>query len=370
MTDAFVGWWEAWINIWSPHSTTKGACSAGDFPSTADVAAAQAEVEQASRLILQTLQEVDADGEHRVVFQDYVNPMPKEFDRKFHDERGRRDTRDKFRSLARERYAAGCPVHRSMLPLAHDMSERLGGMIGNVHDRMLREYPGADLVYLNVQQAFDGARLCETADSPANALHTPTRAVTSSDGHVQETLDGNKHAVKRLFDNCTDHFQRCQESWHPNAAGHAILGQCLSAAWGAPTTLVDCSRHASGQIVTQMKSPSVSVSMSGRVHQTLGQRGEDVLSISASYNSSLLNAPGLSIQSTEVTARAYNTFGISFATRHSSSGTYSYRIPCEATTVHLAVTVRLTLTDGQVVTGQSAYVKNVSGCGGGDIPIE
>ena len=361
LTDAFTGWWEPWINIWAPHSTTKGTCGRGDFPNASAVAEAEAELASTVREILDVLDEIDADGTHRVVIQDYVNPMPQEFHRNFHEQNGRRDTRDKFRALARERYAAGCPIHRGALPLAHDLSEDLGTIVENVHDQMLREYPGADLVYLNVQKAFDGARLCETAASPTGALHTPTRAVTSQDGHVQHTLEGNKLDVKKLFENCMTHFQRCQETWHPNAAGHAVLGQCLTAAWRSATPLVDCSRSG-GQVRATSKAPSVNVDLSARVIETLDRRGGAVLEVSGSYSARLNNAPGLSVRSVRVTATDRSAARLPSKT--SMSGTYTYRLRCQPTTINLRVSVELTLSDGQIVNGSGSYRREVSNCGG------
>lgn len=367
LTDAFTGWWEPWINIWSPHATTTGACGAGDFPDAADIARAEADLAAASRLILHTLDQIDADGQHRVVFQDYVNPLPEDFDVKFHTEDGRSDTRDKFRSLARERYAAGCPVHRGTLRHAHDMSENLGAMISRVHDGMLREFPGSDLVYLDVQQAFDGARLCETTGSPVGALHSPTRAITNSTGRVQQTLDGDKLDVRDLFENCTDYFQRCQEAWHPNSNGHAVLGRCLTAAWTATAPLVDCRRLGDGRIVTDQKLPSVDVSLSGRVQQSLDRTGMPILAVSASYSAKLQNAPGLSITGVRVTATSVNNGSLPAKT--SMSGTYSYDVRCSATQINLRVSVRVTLSDGSVASGGSTFSRNVSDCGGSDIPI-
>ena len=367
LTDAFTGWWEPWVNIWSPHATTTGACGAGDFPNAAAVARAEGEVAAASRQILNTLAAIDPDGQHRVVFQDYINPLPKEFDRKFHDEDGRRDTRDKFRNLARERYAAGCPVHRGTLTHAHAMSEALGRMVGNVHATMAREYPGADLVYLNVQRSFDGARLCETSASPTNALHAPTRAVTSQTGHVQATLDGNKSDVKKLFENCTTYFQRCQEIWHPNPAGHAVLGQCLSAAWTSTGRLVDCQRRSNGQIVSTTKQPTVYVSLSGGVQGSLNPRtGLPTLVVNMSYHSTLRDAPGLSVVSTQVNAVSQNAGRL--PSRTSMSGTYDYRVGCDATGINLRITVTATLSDGSRASGTASYVHDVSDCGGPGVP--
>lgn len=367
LTDAFTGWWEPWVNIWSPHATTTGACGAGDFPSSSTLARAEDEVAASMRLILDTLRQIDPDGQHRVVLQDYVNPLPQEFHRDFHDESGRRDSRDKFRDLARERYAAGCPVHRGTLRHAHNMSESLGRMVGNVQSRMLREYPGADIVYLNVQRAFDGARLCEIASSPSGTLHAPTRAITNSTGRIQHTLDGNKSDVKKLFENCTNYFQRCQEIWHPNRAGHAVLGQCLTAAWRASASLVQCSRRSNGQIVSAELRPTIDLSLYGRVEQGLTRTGEAILHVSASYSASLKNAPGLSVSSVSVTASSRNVGSV--GTRRSTSGTFNYSVRCSATSISLTVTISATLSDGSTVRDTATFNQALRDCGGPGVPI-
>ncbi len=361
LTDAFTGWWEGWINIFSPHATTTGACGASDFPNRDALARAEADVLASGRLILNTLAAIDADGEHRVVFQDYVNPLPADFASRFHEEDGRRDTRDKFRSLARERYAAGCPVHRGTLPHAQSMSQGLGTMVRNVHDRLRVEFPTADLVYLDVQRAFDGARLCEIDSSPAGALHAPTRAVTSADGRVQHTLDGNKLDVRDLFENCTSHFQRCQEIWHPNAAGHGVLGRCLSAAWTTTAPLVDCARQANGQITTTVQQPVLHVNASGHSIGGGGRSGQGSLRVSASYDVSLRDAPGLTI--TAVTVNAWGSSG-ALEQKTTLAGSYTYTTPCVPGTVGVTLTVSATLSDGSTLAGSGSSTHEVPDCDG------
>ena len=44
------------------------------------------------------------------------------------------------------------------------------------------------------------------------------------------------------------YFQTCQESWHPNTAGHGVLAQCLSGAATTATRAVRCTRAPSGAI--------------------------------------------------------------------------------------------------------------------------
>jgi hypothetical protein len=184
-----------------------------------------------------------------VVFQDYTNPLPAELESSLYEEDGRADDRDKFRALGAERYRAGCPIHRASLAPGHTFSAGLGTLVAGVHATVSAEFPGQDLVYLNVQSAFDGARLCERTGSPGNALATPIRLQDGPSGVFLTDLAGfDKLDIQRIANACVTYFQTCQESWHPNAAGHAVLGQCLSGAAVTASRAVRCTRSASGAI--------------------------------------------------------------------------------------------------------------------------
>jgi lysophospholipase L1-like esterase len=252
VADGYIGWWEFWVPIinWITGATSpESPCTANDLATPQELAAAQAETTAALRSLVQVLDEVDADGQHRIVLQDYTNPLPPEYDSKFHKEDGRTDTRDKFRDLVRERYAGGCPAHRASLGPAHQFSQGLGTLVQGAHATLRAENPTKDLVYLNVQRAFDGARLCETAASPAGALATPVRLMDEAGGaptgvHLTSINGTDKLDIARIQGVCTSWFQTCQESWHPNAQGHAVLGQCLAAAVSAVNDdRIDCVRN-------------------------------------------------------------------------------------------------------------------------------
>jgi lysophospholipase L1-like esterase len=259
VADGFIGWWEFWVPLinWLTGSTSpEDPCTAADLATAPELAAAQAETTAALRQLVQVLAEVDADGQHRIVLQDYTNPLPPDYLSQFRTEDGRDDTRDKFRELVRERYAAGCPAHRASLGPAHQFSQGLGTLVQGAHATLRAEFPGVDLVYLNVQRAFDGARLCEVTSSPSGALATPIRLMDAArDGtptgvHLTSINGFDKLDIARVQGVCSDYFQTCQESWHPNAAGHAVLGQCLAAAAVAVNDdRVDCVRNpATGSI--------------------------------------------------------------------------------------------------------------------------
>ncbi|WP_027660503.1 SGNH/GDSL hydrolase family protein [Salinispora fenicalii] len=246
IADAWIGWWEFWAEPWA---VEQDPCSDADLATAAELAAATAETSAAVQQVLSTLAEVDADGEHRVVLQDYTNPLPEELAQAYWTEDNRDDTRDKFRDLGRERYAAGCPIHRASLAPGHRFSQGLGSMVSQVHTDVTAEFPNADVVLLNVQQAFDGARLCETTDGPHQALATAVRLMDGPSGTYVTSLEGaNKLDISRIANTCVDYFQTCQESWHPNAAGHLALGQCLTGAATTNSREVSCVRSPNGTI--------------------------------------------------------------------------------------------------------------------------
>ena len=234
VADAWTGWWEFWAYIGGP--VPQEPCTASDLATPAQFTSAQTETASAVREILRTLDEIDADGVHRVVFQDYTNPLPFDLESTLHTEDGRADDRDKFRALGAERYRAGCPIHRASLAAGHTFSAGLGTLVSGVHATMSTEFPADDLVYLNVQRAFDGARLCERTGSPGNALATPIRLQDGPTGVFLTDLAGyDKIAIQRIANSCVTSFQTCQESWHPNAAGHRVLAQCLAGAFRPPS---------------------------------------------------------------------------------------------------------------------------------------
>ncbi|MCM0677007.1 hypothetical protein NCC78_20280 [Micromonospora phytophila] len=249
IADAWTGWWEFWAYLNGP--VPQEPCTDADLATAAQFSAATAETTTAVRQILTTLGQIDADGQHRVVFQDYTNPLPFDLDPKFHTEDSRDDTRDKFRALGAERYAGGCPIHRASLLPGHRFSQGLGTLVRSTRDTLAAEFPGADLVHLNVQRAFDGARLCESATSPTGTLATPIRLQDNPNGVFVTDLSGyDKIAVQRIANTCVTYFQTCQESWHPNAAGHQVLGQCLTGAATTAARAVTCTRAPDGSITT------------------------------------------------------------------------------------------------------------------------
>ncbi|KKK06845.1 hypothetical protein [Micromonospora sp. HK10] len=247
IADAWTGWWEFWAYLGGP--VEQEPCSDADLATAAQFSAATAETTAAVRQILTTLDQIDADGQHRVVFQDYTNPLPTDLASVYWDEDSRDDTRDKFRALGAERYAAGCPIHRASLAPGQRFSQGLGTMVSSVRTSLAGEFPQADLVYLNVQRAFDGARLCESSGSPGNALATPIRLMDGPTGTFVTSLSGyDKLDIQRIANACGTYFQTCQESWHPSAAGHRVLGTCLSGAATTAARTVSCVRSSNGTI--------------------------------------------------------------------------------------------------------------------------
>lgn len=248
IADAWTGWWEFWAYLGG--EVPQEPCTVSDLASDAEVATATTETTIALRQILDTLTQIDADGVHRVVLQTYTNPLPLDVAPQYRDEDNRTDTRDKFRALGAERYAAGCPIHRASLAPGHVFSQNLGSLVKNAYTTLVAERPTADLRVLDVQKAFDGARLCENPGSPTDTLATPVRVQDGPSGTFVTSLSGwDKIGVQRAANTCVTYFQTCQESWHPNTAGHAVLGQCLTGALTtASRTIVTCARNANGTL--------------------------------------------------------------------------------------------------------------------------
>lgn len=251
--DGYTGWWEVWIDLlnWITGAELNEApCTDADLATPEQLAAAQADTTAAVRQVLDVLDEVDADGRHRVVLQDYINPLAPSYAEEYLTEDGRDDERDKYRALVDERYAAGCPADVASLAPAHRFSQGLGALVAGVAGTLQAERPGVDLIYLNVQGAFDGARLCEQPGSPGTALATPLRVMDGPTGvKVESFTPFDKLDIKRVTDTCSDYYQTCQESWHPSVSGHQVLGRCLAAAWQRGGAALTCTRQPDGSIL-------------------------------------------------------------------------------------------------------------------------
>jgi len=50
---------------------------------------------------------------------------------------------------------------------------------------------------------------------------------------------------------CVTNFPTCQEFWHPNAEGHAVLGRCLTGAATTAARTVSCVRATDGTITVR-----------------------------------------------------------------------------------------------------------------------
>ncbi|GAB3079950.1 hypothetical protein [Nocardioides zeae] len=248
--DGYTGWWEVWLHLvnWvTGAELDEQPCTDADLAGAEQLAAAQSETTDAVLAVVDTLAEVDPDGEHRIVLQDYTNPLPEAYAEQYLTEDGRDDGRDKFRALVDERYAAGCPAHVASLAPAHRFSEGLGQMVAGVAATVAAERPGVDVTYLGVQSAFDGARLCEAPGGAA--LATPLRVMDGPSGVPVESFGPfDKLDIKRVTDTCQDYYQTCQESWHPNVAGHEVLGRCLTGAWTTGAAVVTCARQPDGSL--------------------------------------------------------------------------------------------------------------------------
>ena len=230
IADAWTGWWEFWAYLNGP--VPQQPCSNDDLATTAQFDAASTETVAALRQLLTTLRAVDADGQHRIVLQDYTNPLPFDLAANFHDEENRTDSRDKFRALGSERYAAGCPVHRASLAPGHVFSTRLGAMVQSTFTTLRAEFPNADLVYLNVQQALNGGRLCEQANSPAGTLATPIRLMDGPTGVHLTSLSGyDKIDIQRIANPASPTTRPARSRGTRTPPGTACSASASAARW-------------------------------------------------------------------------------------------------------------------------------------------
>ncbi len=173
-------------------------------------------------------------GSYKLIVQGYASPFPPAPDPEFIQQSGKQDDANRFADLARERYAAGCPVHELSMRESDNLANTLSTIAFDVVQRLRASHPDEDIVYMDVQRAFDGGRLCETASSPSGALWNPIWFRDEDDNAIAREIPapfGGTLAGQwsRLALACADgSFARCQDSAHPNQTGHAALGRCLS----------------------------------------------------------------------------------------------------------------------------------------------
>lgn len=265
-------------DAYHPADPNNRPCSRSTMPSTNDIDNASIELQAAVESIINMMNSLESNGQqlyppgsYRIVLQDYTNPIAPEFHRMYHREAGRSDGSWRFTDLALERYMAGCPVHMSSLSDTHWLSQQLGRMVATARQNLAAAHPNQDIIYLNVQNAFNGARLCEAPNSPHNAMVTPfrmrlpdpagfpltkriliDRAIANGIAVGDVLLPDNPTLLKSALkfacgiDTAQNGIaQGCQESLHPNQAGHATLARCLEfAAIAGNTNQVSCSRNA------------------------------------------------------------------------------------------------------------------------------
>lgn len=228
---------------------------ANALPDGGDLDAIVAPTVDAITTVVERLSEAgQPPGTYRLVISDYANPLPEDFAHEFHKQNFKSEDADVFGGLLFERWDAGCPVHRSSLAAAHGFSEALGSRVMQIANGVAASDAALDVVYLNVQDAFDGYRLCENADPSDDAFagmrlvkephhrysESPVDFITSKDlkpgpPSLGGVLDISPPALTVTIGRCIaqQQFHWCQQSMHPNVIGHEILGACLTQAWRA-----------------------------------------------------------------------------------------------------------------------------------------
>ncbi len=323
------------VNKLPPALPDQRPCSSDDFASASQLAALRAEATNSMRQIVDTVRAVDVDGKHRIIFQDYTNPIAPTYASNFYEEGGHNDGNDYFKALVQERYRAGCPLHVSSTQQAHVFSSRLNDVIRDIHATARTEYPNEEITYLHVEHAFDGARICETNSSPNGAIATPVRvqgrdAAGQPTGSFLTDLPSKLKDIAPLQEGCGLWYQTCQETLHPNAQGHAALGQCLSQSLAYTAAVVYCNRDPlTGQITTQPREPYMSIITHGQTSLDQGW-GNQRVHLSMDYNISLLDGAGEQITAVNVEAFTYtpNFVRIPLGTSTSSSGSFYQSFDC------------------------------------------
>ena len=201
--------------------------------------------------------------EWKLVIQGYATPFAPNPHASFFRANGKRDTRKRFAGLARKRYAAGCPMHWLSLQQSDDMAQILSNIAQDVVARLRNNHPNLDIVYMDVENAFNGGRLCETAQSPAGALFNPIWSRKTSDNQIAKTIPAGGRIFanqwKNIISGCSSDLggshARCQDAAHPNEDGHAVMGRCLTATVAFSNAEngsndVACTRNASTGAIT------------------------------------------------------------------------------------------------------------------------
>lgn len=180
-------------------------------------------------------------GSYRIVVQDYASP----FDPQLTMQPGN-DSANRFISLVRSRYSAGCPLHQSSAQWADGMADVFSTTIDSAVNHLHANAPGHDVVRLDVRDALDGGRLCESANA---SLVAPIRFGdwTGSGPDFVDDIDSRTSLGLGLSGTLKDKCEYwevhvCQDGAHPNASGHNVLGRCLAAARQATVDRVDCDR--------------------------------------------------------------------------------------------------------------------------------
>ncbi|WP_395377216.1 hypothetical protein [Marinicella sp. W31] len=325
-------------------------------------------------------------GSFRIVMQDYTNPLPKRMHPNFNTENGKSDTNGLFKKLAQERYRFGCTIHQAALDDGHWFSEKLGGLVAGAKNELSRRYPLHDIVYLNVQRAFDGARLCESV-FPGDNLASPFY-VRNARGGVINNIDNrnsfvdvlrlmnvNDSLINLLFGNngvlalaehCTQNFQRCQEAWHPNTQGHAMLGQCLSGAYESSSQVVKCIRNTfTGQPIIFDPPPQVAATLVESVHWAyLPQYGRSMPELTLNYSMRLVDA-GLPARPMSWKLNVANhpqvlSIDDTYGGVGSSQGLLRMIIDDQTDILNLGFGLEATLTNGRRVIGGATISSNVA----------
>ncbi len=230
-------------------------CRNSDMPTAAEWDETSEDISTAVSAVIDAMAEEGyAPGEYRIVMQNYTNPFATTLPAALRSETSggpfgtqKTDTDGSFKGLARERYANGCPLHERSLTTAVTVTNSLHTAVVRAANRVRSAHPGSDILMMDVRQAFAGGLLCEDNSGPVGKFSNPVWFRNGAH-QIQRTWPRNDNlnfipTYLGLAQPCGKHWGLCQESGHPNEAGHAVLGDCLAGAatYSGNARMVRCS---------------------------------------------------------------------------------------------------------------------------------
>jgi len=246
-----------------PHEA-QAACTFSDIVSSqADINAAALDYENAVRDVILAMTEMEYSGtDYKIILNGYVSPVAYELDAKFNSETGKYDSDNLFQNLVSERWSAGCPMHKESLVTAEALVNTLSDLSSRGQAAINKNPAGLDvphIIKLDLTRSFDGVQLCADNEPTADGkAAVPIRIDTLFGGNYVKSsnwIDFSAGTIgfegpfwdlvvsaQRCNDKVVKRYHLCQESLHPSAYGHRLLGKCIAGAYQSSADRVKCRR--------------------------------------------------------------------------------------------------------------------------------